>query len=427
MADSFPTEKKYIDLVKNQLINKFQYKNLDLWQQRDFENLSASIEEKTKINLSVSTLKRLWKNQFSNIPQKNTLNALAQFLDYKDWYEFKEKNKLEENEVILPKKVKRAKKKFPVKMVYIPASVVILVVVLFFIFKSTPVQSYVEADFSSRKNVSEGVPNTVIFDYNISKLDFDSAFIQQSWDIRRRAKISKNEMHSTSVYYFPGYHKAKLIINDQMVHEIPVYITTAGWLSLIQNPKNELIPIYVNDDCINNGQIHISTKQLLQKNIDLEANNHTTSFYYVNEDFTGDSNNFTFETRLKNSVEEGALVCQISHIGLLCEYGMHWFQFGNPGCVGKLSMGFANEMVSGKKHDLSAFGTNLNQWNKVKVEVKDKLVSMQLNENEIYKTHFKNDIGEIKGVYYQFEGCGAVDYTKLFNAENELVFVEDFE
>lgn len=427
MADSFPTEKRYIDLIKNQLIKQFQNKNQDLWQQRDFENLSTSIEEKTKINLSVSTLKRLWKNQFSTLPQKNTLNALALFLDYKDWFDYKEKNKLDEKELTIPAKEKKQRKKLPFKMIYIPASVVLLVVALFLIFKSQPVQSYVEADFSSRKNVSEGVPNTVIFDYNISKLDFDSAFIQQSWDMRRRAKIRKEEMHSTSVYYFPGYHKAKLIINDHMFKEIPVYITTAGWLNVIQNPKNDLIPIYVNENCINQGQIHISTAQLLKNNIDLEANSHSTSFYYVNETFNGDSNNFTFKTRLKNSLEEGALVCQKSNIGMLCEYGMHWIQFSAPGCVGKLSLGFGNEMVSGKNHDLSAFGTDLNKWNDVKVEVKNKLVSVYLNDKEIYKTHFKSNVGEIKGVYYNFGGCGSVDYAKLYNAENDLVFEEEFE
>lgn len=425
MNDSLQTEKAYINLVINQIISSSQNNKKELWKQRDFESLSNSIEEKTNIILSVSTLKRLWKEEFSNLPQKNTLHALALFLDYKDWYEFKAKNKLVENKTIIP--FKKTIKRFPLKLIYIPATFVVLVIALFLIFKSQPAKSYTEPNFSSRKNVSEGLPNTVIFDYDISKYDFDSAFIQQSWDIRRRAEIQKNEKYSTSVYYYPGYHIAKLLLNDQLVKEIPVYITTTGWLSTIQNPDNELIPIYVRENCVENGQMHITTNQLKNYNIDLDENNHSTSFFYVNENFSGDSENFIFETRIKNSIEDGALVCQKTHIALLCEAGMHFVQFSDRGCIGNLMLGFGRKMVSGKNNDLSAFGTDLNQWNNVKIEVKNKLVSIFLNESEIYKGHFTDDIGQIKGMYYQFGGCGSVDNLVLSNGENQVTFLENFD
>lgn len=425
MQNEVSQEKKFIELIYKNISSELQIRTPDCWQQRDFENLSLLIEEKTGIKLSISTIKRTSKNQFLNIPQKNTLNALAQFLDYKDWYDFKIKNPLQET--IQIKKAKKTLLKWNKKIIYFPAAAIMAFLILLLILNSKSVQSYSEAKFSSRKNVSEGLPNTVIFDYDISMYDFDSAFIQQSWDIRRRAEIKKNKKYSTSVYYYPGFHQAKLLINDQLVKEIPVYITTKDWLSLIQNPNNEIIPIYVNENCISDGRIFIPPETIEKYNIDLADNNHTTSFYFVDENFKGDSDNFTFETRIKNNLNEGGIVCQTCEISILNEMGRHLIQFCNPGCIGSINLNFGWDYISGKNNDLSAFGTDLNLWNDVKMEFKNKIVTIFLNGNEIYKTSYENSNGYIKGVSFQFAGSGSIDYARLYDSAQKLIFSEDFE
>ncbi len=426
MRNETDRERIYIEIIIQKISDELQLNSPEQWQQRDFENLSLKIEEKTGICLSVSTLKRITKNQFQKIPQKNTLNALAQFAGYKDWYDFKTRQPIE-TETQEKKKVLKPKLKFPKKVIYIPVAAIVLFLAVLLMLNSQPAQSYSEAKFSSRKNISEGLPNTVIFDYDISMYDFDSAFIQQSWDIRRRAEIRKNEKYSTSVYYYPGYHRAKLLINNQLVKEIPVYITTAGWLQLIQNPANDVIPIYVKESCIANGQIYISPETIKKYNIDLSNNNHSTCFYYVNENFNGDSDNFTFETRLKNNLDEGAAVCQGCEISIFGEFGRHFIQLCNPGCIGRLYLKFGSDYVSGQNNDLSAFGTNLNVWNDVKMEFKNKVVTIFLNGEEIYKTSYQTSNGKIKGVYYSFGGSGAIDFTRLYDGEKKLVYSEDFE
>lgn len=426
MRNDNDREKIYIDIITQKISDELQLGNPGQWQQRDFENLSLQIEEKTGICLSVSTLKRITKNQFQKIPQKNTLNALAQFVGFKDWYDFKARQ-IFQNEAHEKKKNRKQRFRINKNVVYIPIAAVVVFLIALLILNSHPAQSYSEAKFSSRKNVSEGLPNTVIFDYDISMYDFDSAFIQQSWDIRRRAEIKKNEKYSTSVYYYPGYHLAKLIINNQLVKEIPVYITTSGWLSVIQNPMNDLIPIYVKENCISYGQIYISPETIEKYNIDLSNNNHTTCFYYVNDSFNGDSDNFTFETRIKNNLNEGATVCQACEISIFGEYGRHFIQLCAPGCIGELYLKFGSDYISGKNNDLSAFGTNLNTWNDIKIEFRNKVVTLFLNGKEIYKTSYNNSNGDIKGVFYRFAGSGAIDYSQLYDAKENLIFSENFD
>ena len=56
---------------------------------RDLEFLSDSIESKTGVLISVSTMRHLLIGQFSRQPQVATLNGIAQYLGYQGWQDFK--------------------------------------------------------------------------------------------------------------------------------------------------------------------------------------------------------------------------------------------------------------------------------------------------------------------------------------------------
>src|SRR5271155_5653785 len=57
--------------------------------QRDLKFLSERIEARTEVLISMSTIRRLLNGQFSRIPQVATLDAIARFLDYANWQDFK--------------------------------------------------------------------------------------------------------------------------------------------------------------------------------------------------------------------------------------------------------------------------------------------------------------------------------------------------
>lgn len=83
-------EKIFLDECKKRVEEKLNWADSSEWKQRDFQNLSELIFESTGVLLSLSTLKRLWKNNTDSIPHPGTLNALAQFLGYKNWVALKQ-------------------------------------------------------------------------------------------------------------------------------------------------------------------------------------------------------------------------------------------------------------------------------------------------------------------------------------------------
>ncbi|MFK5856801.1 MAG: hypothetical protein QM503_11765, partial [Bacteroidota bacterium] len=52
---------------------------------REFELLIEKIFDSTGVLLSLSTIRRIWNDDFKNIPHKSTLDALAKYAGYNNW------------------------------------------------------------------------------------------------------------------------------------------------------------------------------------------------------------------------------------------------------------------------------------------------------------------------------------------------------
>src|SRR5688500_7483667 len=82
-------EQTLVRLCLLEIFKRNGYAGDALLTHRDFEHISREIESKTSTLISVSTLKRLLNGEFSRIPQIATLNALSNYLGFKNWQEYK--------------------------------------------------------------------------------------------------------------------------------------------------------------------------------------------------------------------------------------------------------------------------------------------------------------------------------------------------
>lgn len=416
----------YLNTCKKQIEDKLNWPGSSEWKQRDFLNLIDLINDKTGICLSLSTLKRIWKSDYTGTPHPSTLDAFALFLDYDNWLDYKNKN-FEEND--------GAKNNFNRNTKRILVLGTILVLLFGYIFiqskknpESTSGVFYNpdEIEFSCNTTVAQGVPNTVIFTYNTSKVQADSFFIQQSWDRLRRDQIKKLNTKLTSTYMYPGYHKAKLIANDSIIKEVGVRVNSNGWLAMTRYSFRDASPTYIrNKEVKQNGKLAITAKHL-QKN-KVEINKNLISSYYLIDNFTGlNSSNFTFETKLKcDSLMN--INCPVIAIIITGEGDMNYIPLMPKGCVGDAFVKIGNVMLSGKNNDLSLLGTDIYNWQHFKIEVINKRAKVYLNHNIILDTTFVTNIKEITGCNLNFSGTGSIDFVRFYNEHNELVYSENFD
>ena len=300
------------------------------WANYDFEKLGSAIEDKTEVVLSITTLKRIWgKVKYDHSPTLTTLNTLTRFLDYDDWRSFTKSIMVNEqqipgnkNEVIAEEKITRKKKKFKIAIPVSLASVLLLFAITFMIFSGkkdtiSHKTGNAQYQFAADKIISEGVPNSVVFTYDASAANTDSIFIVQTWDIRRKTLVSKNNNKHSAIYYYPGFFRTKLIVDRTTVKTHDLQITSNGWLCLAEG---EGAPLYFKkEEYQKNDRIEIDNNTL--KNYNLSLNPVPPRIRFFNQRDLGDlmNDNFIFETTLKNEFSGGSNACQYVEVLIQCK------------------------------------------------------------------------------------------------------------
>jgi hypothetical protein len=222
-----------------------------LWHNDVFIELSEKIQEKTKVILSPTTLKRVWgRINYDNAPSISTLNALAQFAGFSNWREFKNQSTI--------KKPSWVERKISPNLGIIVVSAALLTVafISFYSMIGGVENKAEEFDTSAisfkSKSVSKGLPNSVVFDFDLKNIDSDSLYIQQYWDPRKTIKINKEQTQATGQYYYPGYFRAKLLVDGTIVKEHDLFIKSEGWLGTIDYRP---IPKYITEKDLMNGSL----------------------------------------------------------------------------------------------------------------------------------------------------------------------------
>ena len=426
-------EESYITHCKRLIEEKLAWQPSNQWKQRDYLNLIGLVENKTGIGLSLSTIKRIWKPNYHGTPHPATLEAFARFLDYETWLDFKAAYPSKTAKTSPPpseKKLRYNKAKViaPLTLLFLLALALVMLIQSNKVIKPSGRVSFQpeEVIFTSNNSVSRGVPNTVIFNYDVSAAKADSFFIQQSWNRFRRDKILQEDTTLTSIYYYPGVHKAKLIANDSVMRETTVRVHTEGWLSVARYSLMDDIPVYIrNHDLVKAGILQVSKDHLHANRVDI-TKNIIVSYYYIDEFKQVGSGDFTLETRIRNDSILN-LTCPLITIRVLGEDGFHAVPLTTKGCVGNLSVKLGEVIKSGKRHDLSAFGVDVYSWQSIRINVRNSVATVFLNKAEVFEVAFSQDVGEVVGFNIDFSGSGSLDYLVLYDERrNKMVYRTDF-
>ena len=405
MAD----EVYYIAKCRELIEKKLAWGKSDIWQTQDFENLSEKIFEETKVMLSNSTLKRIWgKVRYESIPNMTTLNALAQFAGYENWRAFTATDFQSLNE----KKDSTAKSTFQLPFkIFLPVAGFVLIIALIafgLVKKQSKPLNFKNVQFTS-KPVTSGLPNTVIFQYDASNSNADSVFIQQSWDSKKRYKVDKQLHEYTSTYYYPGYYRAKLILNDSIVKERDVYIETDGWVGIIErNP----IPIYLPKSLFKK-QLGLTQGDLSKLKIDVQKEPPVFTLIKVSKDLNLMSDNFSLQVQLQNTYNESNAICQYTHVVIFGTKGIISIPLCKVGCVGEIGLMLGMNYINGKTNNLSSFGVDFSKDVKLTCETKNQFIKLSVNDKVAYTGDFKQNIGTLVGMQVEFNGVGTVKYFEV--------------
>lgn len=385
------------------------------WTNYDFEKLSELIADKTNVQLSVSTLKRVWgKVAYKNAPSLTTLNTLAQFLGWADWRAYTAPPRPSAGQlpndpaaVETARPLKRNKK----ALLYAALEIAILVVLagLFAFSGKKPKPDPSKFSFSLNKVISEGVPNSVVFTYDATAAQTDSVHIAQTWDIRRKTLVSRDKHAHSAIYYYPGFFNAKLLVDGEVMKSENLQITSDGWLCLAEN---EPAPLYFKKEaCIREDRVEVDTNVLRAYNLSLYPK--TPRIRFFNQQDLGDlqNDNFIFETTVRNAFPQSAGACQHVEVLIQCRNNIIIIPLSSKNCIGDLSLVAGGYYATSRNADLSGFGCDLTQWATLRVETENRQMRLFVNGREAYQLAIPDNPTGIVGLQYRFNGVGAVKDT----------------
>ena len=408
------------DLLKS-IEDSLQWGESSQWSSYDFEKLTDLIHERTGILISSNTLKRVWgRIKYESSPSRTTLNTLSRFLDFTDFREFKSTGGAKKPE---PEKVPKKHFKIqwpPLKsrpsVIFASGAVFMLVAVIALSYSSREEKLSPDDFYFTSRKVTQGLPNSVIFEYRAKKAPSDAKIeIQQSWDSKKRQVVSKADSLATSMYYDPGYFKAKLVINGQVVKEHGVLIPSEGWKAKIESKERTL---YFKDSSVTgSGKVAVDERLLEQDGIYQNTTPITTNFRYV-EDFKDlRVNDLLIETKFRNTTENNTNLCQKSSITLLMEGEAIKIPFSRIGCISELELWHLDEYIKGKNNDLSKLSVDFGDWVTIKLRLKKDWLTVNINGNKSLELPMKGRINRFHGLIYRFEGTGEIKSLLLKNSE----------
>ncbi len=397
MASKDSSENKEILRLRECLEKHLNWGKASDWHSSMYTELSDKIFEKCQVMLSAATLKRFWGAvNHEGAPSISTLDTLSQFLDFANWREFK----LEGHK----KRKAKLPKHIPRKSLYVTAGFFIALIMILIVGNKRVDDPEVLAaiPFSSRP-VTNTFPNSVVFDFDLKNVRSDSILIQQYWDPTKTIKVNRDQKQATGIYYFPGYFRAKLLIDGQSVKEHDLYLRSDGWIGTIDYRP---VPKYFDFDGLNEDQL-ICSNDLIEEVKSLEEPTSTT-FHYVSDLGSISGDNFTLRSTLKVLWNDKWAVCQSARIYILATDGAMIIPFSNIGCSSDNGLMLNEIFLSGKKHDLSAFGTDLSKYSDIEIMVRNKKISVSINDNLVYEGQYEETMGRLVGLRYRFMGVGEV-------------------
>jgi hypothetical protein len=427
-----PAEDISLAKIRKLIETKLGWGDSDDWTNQDFLELSSKILEEQELSVSHVTLKRIWgKVRYTSLPNTYTLNILARFAGYQGWRDFKVKTAddpmmagvTDETVTLRPAKTVGFPKpgnQVLKPILYGAVLIGLATSIALFVPKHKKKIDPNDYSFSTKEVLKAGVPNSVIFDYNATNAPTDSVIIQQSWNTKLRTKVSKDQHQHTLIYYFPGFFKAKLVVDNQIVKERNLLIKSDGWMAAVESSP---MPVYFKkEEFFVNGKMSLPADKIKAQNISFYPQ--APELFYSNVQDFGEiySDNFVFETSLRNDFKEGSSVCQMTHVYLLCEGTAVGIPLCARGCESNIDFFFAGYSISGKQKDLSGFGVDFNDFVKLRIEsvnAKDKIF---LNDKLSYEVDKDISKSKIIGILFAFQGTGTVDYLKL---SNKVVSFED--
>lgn len=387
----------------------------DTWKHSDFNDFSREIQKETKANISINTLKRIFGKisvDDDYLPQQATIDALKKYCGYISSYS-------NDSQLVGSELVNGGNSVILMRSFFLWGILVVLVIGFSLYFFSKKEDNDLGTIKISR---TEGLlPKTAFLDLQLPNVK-DSLFMDfgdKSPSIYLKPDITK----ISHIYLFPGVFNVDIKNSDSVLVRTKIYVPSNKWLGLGFFRQREIPHRYYAFPAVKRGNdsvFHISNVQLEKAGLDTIESYFTRlcNFTPINSH----SDNFIFETTFKKTIPQKGIYCSSMQFQISGIDNMIRFNFVSSGCSPKVLNVISEQYFRGSDIDLSRFVLDLEQWNTVKLINRNKNLALYVNDKLIYRRIYKESLGDLRGVFVEFEGNGYVKKCSLKSLDGKNLY-----
>jgi len=399
-----------VEIVKSCEL-KFNRGDSAQWKNIDFSDLSREVQKSTKVNISTSTLKRIFGKVAVDhfyVPQQATIEALQKYADIKDQPET-----LRGDPLLAQKPSKKDR-----------LIVTISIIIAFGIITSLCWFYLIRTDVPARiilKETEGSLPATAFFELQVPAQK-DSLFLSFG-DKSKLLLLKPNDKKKMHTYLLPGVFNADIRTGHKKLASTTVYVRSDKWIGLGFRDDNVLSSNYYEFPATKTGSdslFHISNKQLAHVGLD------TTNVFNTRlcnfSPFNQSADDFVLDATFRNSTPENGVYCGGTQFQVTGLDNLIRFKVVNSGCSLYARAALSEQRLNGSKINLSTLVTDLRKWNTVKLVNRHKQVTLYLNGKQVYTGTYKKTLGEVRGVFLEFDGNGYVKNLDLRTLEGKRLY-----
>jgi hypothetical protein len=434
MTGNSNEEINYLTICIDEIERRLNLGHRTEWTNHNFNQLSDDIFKKTTIRLSVSSIRRLfgldksYKEKYN--PQMETKNALARYLGYENWPDYKQKNRIETSSLNEKDLISPPSKETNKKHKYAVLFFIIIAIALFglFIFKNykNRIQINIQDINIYAENLSGHTPHTVIVNYTYQDLS-DSLFIHFG-EKSERLYLPPQNKTITYTYGLPGLHYIRVNrkSNNEIIFSDYAHITTKWWERIVKVKNQNILSEALFVDSLY-GRLFTNKEDVALRIFD-KANLSDFFVIYINsKDFGISANHFSLQADLKNDISEGGLPCYNARFGIITKEGLVYVTPVGIGCASWAKIRVGKENIEGRYNNLSFLTIDLTKWQTIQIKNKDFKFEVFINDILVYELKHNQTLGNILGIEFDFRGSGAADNIILKDLKGSNVYIEDFE
>jgi hypothetical protein len=406
---------------------RFERGEAATWKNKDYEDLSKNIWEKTHVLISTATLKRMFgkvQTKEDYYPQESTLDALMLYADFRP----EAKNSDKQFIISTPQILAADSNSQPLQLVtkhpilqkkYVALLLIVMVMVAAVLYfnknnPSTPPKTKLSLD------KKEGdAPATVFFSIDdISQIQ-DSVFFDRG-DYTAPLYVDREKTKITVYYPNPGVYYTKLFTKKQVISDtVTCVLRTKGWRAYLSDFKRQYQQLFTTIPAgKNKDSSFYVTGNYLYNTLRLDTTKLLVTHLMNIAPTTEDGDNWEANLVFKNPITRPSIICCGSNIEILGSNSKLHFSFAFPGCSFWITSELSEKKLTINDFDFSKFTTDLSEWQNIKIINKNKYITLILNGNIAFEGHYQKPLGNISGLYFHCNGYGSVKSASLKNAQN---------